>query len=114
MKGHSCHSPSSLVGSSVILHLLYWEPSNWWVPKIAKIVKMKARKMPTLSRPGSDESSDWIKAFMLGSELIDLRGRKIRKVLTDFIEELPSTPGIHVTIEIDTTKISSQFQRSLI
>lgn len=80
---------------------------------MAKIVKMKARKIPTLNRPGSDERSDWIRAFILGSELIERRGRKIRKVLSDFIEELPSMPGIQVTTEIDTTKISSQFQRSL-
>jgi hypothetical protein len=56
---------------------------------MAKIVKMKARKMPTLNRPGREESRDWIKAFMLGRELIERRGRRIRNVLSDFIEELP-------------------------
>lgn len=50
---------------------------------------------------------------MLGSELIERRGRRIRNVLSDFIEELPWIPGSQVTTEIETTKISSQFQRSL-
>jgi hypothetical protein len=80
---------------------------------MAKIVKMKARKIPTLNRPGREESSDWIKAFILGSELIERKGRKIRNVLSDFIEEFPWIPGSHVTTEIETTKMSSQFQRSL-
>lgn len=51
---------------------------------------------------------------MLGRELIERRGRKIRKVLSDFMLELPSMPGSQVTTEIVTTKISSQFQRSRI
>jgi hypothetical protein len=54
-----------------------------------------------------------MRAFMLGRELIERRGRRIRKVLNDFIDELPSMPGIHVTTEMATTKKSSQFQVSL-
>lgn len=74
---------------------------------------MKAKKMNTFTIPGMELNRDWISAFMLGSELIERRGRKILNVLKDFIEELPSMPGSQVTTEIVTTKISSQFHLSL-
>lgn len=74
---------------------------------------MKAKKINTFTIPGMELNRDWISAFMLGSELIERRGRKILNVLKDFIEELPSMPGSQVTTEIVTTKISSQFHLSL-
>lgn len=79
---------------------------------MAKIVKIKARKMPTFKSPGNDDNKDWISAFILGKELIDLSGRRIRKVLSDFMLELVSMFGSQVITETVTTKISSQFQGS--
>jgi len=76
-------------------------------------VKINARKSPTFIRPGNDESNDYISAFILGIEFIERKGRKIRNVLNDFMLELLPTPGNHVTTETETTKISSQFHRSL-
>lgn len=80
---------------------------------MAKIVKMNVKKMKTFTIPGIELKSDLISCFMLGIELIERRGLKIRKVLNDFMLELPSMPGNQVMTEIVTTKISSQFHLSL-
>jgi len=79
---------------------------------MAKIVKMNAKNMKTFIRPGNDESNDWIRAFILGKEFIERRGLKIRNVLKDFMLELLSIFGSHVTTDTLTTKISSQFHLS--
>jgi len=52
-------------------------------------------------------------AFIVGIALIERSGRKIRNVLSDLKLELLPIPGSHPRTEIETTKISNQFHRSL-
>jgi len=79
---------------------------------MAKIVKTKARKRPTLTRPTREASKVLMSAFMRGIELIDRSGRRIRKVRSDLSDELLSMPGSHPITEILTTKKSNQFHTS--
>lgn len=71
-------------------------------------------KKMTLKRPKTHAIRVFTSFFIVGSCLIDLSGLKIRKILNIFTLELPLSIGSQSITEIPTTKISNQFQRSLI
>ena len=71
------------------------------------------RNIVTLAKPGSEANSAVISSFILGIELMLLRGLRILKVRNAFRLLLDSIPGTRSGILIATTKKSSQFQPSL-
>jgi hypothetical protein len=73
---------------------------------------MKDKKPRTLMSPGIELRSVWIKLFISGRELIDLRGLKILNV-RKALRAPASKNGSHPITEMITIKRSSQFHGSL-
>lgn len=71
------------------------------------------RNMVTLARPGKELNNADKSSFILGIELILLKGLKILNVRSAFKLLFDSIPGRRSGILIATTKKSSQFQPSL-
>ena len=73
---------------------------------------MKAKNASTFISPGIDASNDWISSFIVGMDLMDLSGRRIRNVRSAF-KLSASTLGSIPTMLTATMKKSRLFQGSL-
>ena len=75
-------------------------------------MKMNRMKKKTRIRPGIEPRSELIYFFIAGILLTDLKGLKIRNVLSAFRESEPPEIGSIEMIEMHTMKKSRQFQGS--
>ena len=99
-------------GSVVARQNWYYCPTNWFVPKIAKIVKMNMMKKKTRIRPGIEPRSDCICCLIVGIRFIERSGLRIRNVLRDFKLSEPPFNGRNPMTLTMTMKKSRQLKGS--
>ena len=100
-----------LVGVSVTLHWLYVIPEYWFIPIIPKSKNINDKNITTEPSLGIDMNSVDTSIRILGIALIDLKGLKTRKTLSDF---RLGTLGKNSTNDTKTTIKSKTFHPSLI
>ena len=88
----------------------YMVPSNYWMPRIPKSMKMNNIKATALRSESTEPMRDETSFLIFGKALILRRGRKTRSVLR--ARTLNQLRCIISSIPVTTTTVSSQFQAS--
>ena len=101
--------PSSR-GNSVKRQRRYMVPSNYWIPRIPKSMKMKSIKATALRSESTEPMSDETSFLIFGKALMLRRGRKTRSVLS--ARTLNQLKFIISSMPVTTTIVSSQFHAS--